>query len=354
MRNERERHGSDDEIDLFDLAIGVWRQRYWVLLIAVPIICFGVLYAKLASPSYEAKLHIQPPSQNDIAQLNFGRGGVDLPPLTVADVYSIYLRSLQSESVRNKFFKSVYLPSLSDQERAGSRDALYGRFNSALRVGPVSKETPLRYVVVATLEDPQQAAQWVSMYVELASDQAKREILRSARSDVSTKADNLEQQISAAIATARKQRDDQIVRLSEALVIARSIGLEKPPIISGNLSDEISAGVDGTLTYMRGTKALEAEIANLKSRESDDSFVEGLRGKQQMLQFYRNLSIDPSVVGVYQQDGGVEQPDKPVKPKRMLIVMMSLLVGVGLGVLVAMLREALVRRGRQRAGVDGR
>lgn len=345
MRNERERLSGGDEIDLIELAQGVWRQKLWVGLVALPVIALGFAYVMLASPVYEAKLYIQPPSQNEIAQLNYGRGaGTGLTPLSPKDVYTIYLRALQSEAVRDQFFRNAFLPTLTEERRGGSRDALYAQFNSMLKVAQVSKDMPERYVLTANVEDPGLAAAWVSNYAEMASDRAKSELLSGTRSDISIMADNLEQLIRASRASAGNQRADQIAQLKEALRIARSVGLEKPPIISETLSNEVSAGMNGSLTYMRGTKALEAEIANLESRSSDDPFIPNLREQQEKLNFLRNLKIDPSVVAMYQQDGAVSQPDKPIKPRKAIIMLLAVFMGLGIGVLMAIGRDLWEKR----------
>ncbi|QYX47685.1 LPS O-antigen chain length determinant protein WzzB [Pseudomonas tussilaginis] len=347
MRNEPERRSGDDEIDLFELIEGVWRQKVWVLLVAAPIMAIGIAYAVLATPVYEAKLFVQPPSQNDIAQLNYGRGAeTGLGTLAVKDVYDVYTKALLSEAVRNKFFRTVYLPTLNDEDRSGSRDALYSEFSKMLNVAQAAKDTPTRYVITANVESPQQAASWVTAYAEMAAERAKQEVLKSNRSEMLVKADNIEQQIAGSKASARKEREDLIAQLKEALVVAKSIGLEKPPLISGTLSIEVSAGMDGSLTYMRGSKALEAEIANLESRYSDDPFITGLRKKQELLTFYRNLKVDPSIIAVYQQDGVVEQPDKPIKPKKLIIVVLSAVAGLALGLVAALGRDVWVRRKR--------
>jgi chain length determinant protein (polysaccharide antigen chain regulator) len=345
MRNERERLSGDDEIDLIELVQGVWRQKIWVVLVAALVIGLALVYVMLASPVYEAKLYLRPPTQNDVAQLNFGRGeGTGLAPLTAKDVYSIYLRALQSEAVHEKFFRSAFLPVLSEEERKGSRDALFAQFNGMLTVAQAARDMPDRFVITAGLEDPHLAANWVSSYAEMAAARAKDELLSGTRSDISIMADNLEQQIRASRASASNQRADQIAQLNEALRVAKSIGLEKPPIISNNLSSEVSAGMGGALTYMRGTKALEAEIANLESRSSDDPYIPGLREKQERLNFMRNLKIDPSLVAMYQQDGAVTQPDKPIKPRKAIIMAFSVLAGLALGVLVALGRDRWLNR----------
>jgi len=345
MRNEPERLSVNDEIDLVDLLQGIWRQKLWVALVAIPVVAVALTYVMLASPVYEAKLYVRSPTQHEIAQLNYGRGeGTGLAPLSAKYVYTIYLKSLQSQAVRDDFFRDVFLPTLNEVERRGSRDALYAQFNSMLSVALVARDIPDRYVITAGVDDPRVAASWVSDYAELAAERAKDELLSGSRSDISIMADNVEQQIRALRASAAKQRADQVAKLKEALRIAKSVGLENPPIIANTLTGEVSAAMDGALTYMRGTKALEAEIANLESRSSDDPYIPDLRAKQEKLSFLRNLKIDPSLVSMYQQDGAVSPPDKPLKPRKAIIMASALFAGIALGACVALGRDRWSRR----------
>lgn len=340
MRIDRERLNDGDEVDLFELIDALWRQKILICLITLVVTGFAIAYALLATPIYEAKVFIQPPSQNDVAQLNFGRGGNSgLAMISVKDVYEIYLRNLQSESLRREFYRNVYLPSLPPDERKGSQDEQYIRFQEVLGFGVASKQTPSRYFVRATRPDPREAAEWVVQYIQMAGLRAVSELAKDVKSDASIKANNLEQQINAARESARKQREDQIVLLTEALKVAKSIGLEKPPIISNNLSNEVSAGMDGALIYMRGSKALEAEIDNLRHRSSDDPFVDRLRQREEELAFYRSLKVDPGVVQAYRQDGAIESPDKPIKPIKMIIITFGLILGLLLGIFVAIVRN---------------
>ena len=346
MLNEPQHPRRDDEIELADLVQGIWRQKVWVGLIAAPIAAAGVAYALMATPVYEAKLFVEPPTQNDIGQLNFGRGGASgLSPFTVKEVYETHLQALQSEAVRNKFFREVYLPSLSEERRRGSRDALYGDYNKALTVAPAGKGSSTRYAVTAAVSDPQQATKWVVAYNEIAAEGAKLEVLQSNRSDMSIKADNLQNQINSAKNSARKEREDRIAQLKEAVAVAKSVGLEKPPLISEPLSAQVSSAMGGSLTYMRGSKALEAEISTLEARSSDEPFIKDLREKQEEVAFYRDLKLDSSVIHVFEQDGAVELPDQPIKPKKSLIVLLSLVLGLSAGCLTAVVRDLWWRKG---------
>ncbi|WP_409281771.1 LPS O-antigen chain length determinant protein WzzB [Pseudomonas defluvii] len=340
MAQDSERLIEPDDIDLIELIKGLWQQKMLIMVTTTVIFLAALAYALLARPVYEAKVFVQPPTQNDIAHLNYGRGpDTGLDTLTVKDIYDVYVKHLQSESLRRSFFQTVYLPTLTEQQRNGSQDLLYRNFNKLLVVAVAAKDTPTRFAITANVYSPQQAAEWVTNYAQLAGDRAKQEVLKNIKSDATVKANNLEQQIATARESSRERREDEIVQLKEALQVAKSIGLEKPPIISGNLSTEVSAGMEGSLTYMRGSKALEAEIENLQKRQSDDPFIQNLRQQQAALTFYRNLSVDPALVAVYRQDGVVEQPDKPVKPKKLLIVLLGLVAGVVVGVVLALMRH---------------
>lgn len=348
MRTSHKRLNSNEEVDLFQFMMGIWKRKLSVVLIAVAITAAAVAYALWVKPEYEAQVYVQPPSQNDIAQLNYGRGGDSgLGVLTARDVFGAYIRVLQSEAMRRKFFKEYYLPSLTEEARKGSQDVLYARFNQVLTAGPVNKEVQDRFYIKASLPDPQLAATWVTHYVKMAGDKAKQDVIRDAKADAIAKADNLEQQILQGRQSTTKQREDRIAQLNEALKIATSIGLKNPPLITNSLSTEVSAGMEGALTYMRGSNALEAEVENLKSRKSDDPFVANLRQRQEALGFYKTLKIDPAVIEVYTQDGAIQVPDRPVKPNKRLIVFLGGLLGLSLGggfALLGTVREIARRR----------
>ncbi|MCU1722220.1 LPS O-antigen chain length determinant protein WzzB [Pseudomonas sp. 5P_5.1_Bac1] len=340
MYNDRELLGNSDEVDLIELVRVLLCNKLLIISLVAFFAVGSIAYVLLVTPVYEARVMILPPSQSDISHLNYGRGGTSgLAPLSAEDVYRVYLNNLRSESLRRKFFREVYLSSLGEGERNSSQDGLYRRFNELLAIEVESKERPSSYVITARLSDPQQVARWVVLYAQMAGAQAKNEVLKDVKGDAIIKANNLQQQVVSAQYSARKQREDQIAKLEEALTVARSIGLEKPLIISGTLSAGVSAGMDGSLTYMRGSKALEAEIDNLEKRASDDPFIEGLRQKQAAVASYRNLGIDPSVVAVYRQDGDPELPDQPIEPRKALIVLIGGLFGMLSGVVLVLVRH---------------
>lgn len=342
-----------DEIDLVEVAQVLWAKKTLIILITAVVTAIAIAYAFSAKPVFESKLYLQPPTYNDIAEVNYGRTkSEDLEPFSVKDVYALYIRNLQSEQLRRDFFENVYLPSLNENERKGSKDLLYTKFTSDLGVVPVAN-SPDRYSIVVQNSDPSRASEWAQLYASKAGNVAEAELIRNVTREAKVRARNLEQQINVLRQSTDDDQQDAIVKLREALKVAESIGLENPPIISGNLTPEISAKMDGPLTYMRGAKALRAEIKNLESRATNDPFIRDLRELQAKLGFYKKLTVDPDQVQMYRQDGNIDQPDQAIKPKKGLIIVSGFIMGLLLALVISVILIVAAKareRSARRAG----
>lgn len=74
MQNNHVDLQGGDEIDLMELARGIFVQKWLILVVTLLVAIGATAYAFLSKPVYEAKLFIIPPTQNGIAELNYGRG----------------------------------------------------------------------------------------------------------------------------------------------------------------------------------------------------------------------------------------------------------------------------------------
>lgn len=333
------------EVDLVEVTASLWRQRWLILGITGIVTCGAALYAYLTPPVYEARMVLLAPTQSAIANFNYGRTrGNELAPFTAQSVFDIFVRNLEAGELRRSFFERVYLPSVGDAARGGSQDALYGRFNAALLVREVTSVSAKGVALAVQNSDPQRAAQWATQYVQEAADAAKLEMITNVTREAEVRARDITQQIENLREISERSRQDKIAQLQEAIRVADAIGLKKPPIITGGSSSEVTATMNGALTYMRGTVALRAEIANLERRDGQDAFIAELRPLQADLQYYQHMNVTPESVSVYQLDGPVEVPDYPVKPRKSLVMIAGVLGGLVLGGLVALIRFAYLRR----------
>jgi chain length determinant protein (polysaccharide antigen chain regulator) len=69
--------------------------------------------------------------------------------------------------------------------------------------------------------------------------------------------------------------------------------------------------------------------------------------------FYRKLNVDPERISVYRQDGSVEVPESPIKPKKGLIIGLGFFAGLLMGAFIALTRYVLSRNQADRWGGEG-
>jgi chain length determinant protein (polysaccharide antigen chain regulator) len=351
MQNDRVEVRGSDEIDLIELVRGLWAQKWLIISVTLLVTIGAAAYAFLSKPVYEAKLFIMPPTQNGIAELNYGRGkSTELDTYSIQHVYDVFARNLQAESTRQKFFNEIYLPSLDESQRKGALDRVYERFSRELVVKGPGKDTPDRFSVTVQGGNPVRATEWAKAYVERASEAAESELIKNVTTEASVRARNIEQRIVSLRETAQRLREDRIQQLREALKIAEAIGLTTPTINSSAAVD-ITVDTGSKMDYQRGSKALAAEVNALESRASDDAFISDLRMLQMRYNFYRKLNIDPERISVYRQDGVVEVPESPIKPRKSLILLLGIIVGGLLGGFVALIRIVVIRNEQQQQTV---
>lgn len=183
------------------------------------------------------------------------------------------------------------------------------------------------------------------------------------------------------------RREARVAELDEAIGIARSLGLRKPSTPSlmadegGASGNVIRAEVNGRSVplYFMGTEVLEAERLALRKRTSDDfmeprigqirkelillstnrkvqaiksranerAFLEGievLRVERKRLQ-----AVDTHLKGLrlVTTDQRAVASNKPIKPRKALIVLVALVGGTLLGIVLALLRDAFKHHLRQ-------
>ncbi|MEO6680783.1 MAG: Wzz/FepE/Etk N-terminal domain-containing protein [Pseudomonas sp.] len=344
MRSETANNQHSDEIDAFLIARALW-SRVWVI-IGVTVIAgvFGLMYAFLSERVYEARAYLVPPTQSDIADLNTGRTReFELAPFSIEDVYRLFLRNLRSESLRQEFFESEYLPTLSDDKKAQSQDALYSDFLKKLQVVPVTADEAGRYSVVAQTGSPDKAVDWVKAYIKHAELLANNEIMKNVSYEAKVRAKNVKQEIDTKRETGETERGDSITKLRAALSVASAAGVQKPTVSFGGAS--VVGNMEGDMSFLRGVEALNAEIKNLESRSSNDAFIKELRDLQAKKNFYDKLAVAPREINMFRYDGVVETPETAIKPKKTLVIALALVLGLMLGVLSAF---ALYRLGEAR------
>ncbi|EXF95550.1 chain-length determining protein [Pseudomonas fluorescens HK44] len=336
-----------DEIDLLELFKALWQQKWLVVVVTLIVTLAAISYVLLVTPVYESKYYISPPTANDIANLNYGRTpGSGLKVFTIDEVYKVFLHNLQSESIRRAFFEKVYLPALGSGDQS-SRERSYETFSKTITIAPLDKDDGGRWSISLADKSSENTKNWVDIFVNLAAKSSEQELIAGVTKEASVRGRDLELQIDTLRESGSKERQDSITQLREALAIAKSSGLENPVVFSGNGVSKLSGNMDGGLAYMRGSKALEAELKALEGRDSNDPFILGLRKLQNQLDFYKGLERGTYEIAVFRHDGILDQPTSPIKPKKPIILVLGALIGALLGCIFALARHFILKRKRE-------
>lgn len=182
----------------------------------------------------------------------------------------------------------------------------------------------------------------------------------------------------------KTRRDNRVTQLDEAIRIAKTLGIGKPttPSALGEGERATQGSVIRTEVnnqqiplYFMGSEALEAErnallqrrsddftepriaqiakelqllaqnrqVEVLNKRENEDLFLKDLASWREEAARLRNLQFDVTGLKLVTVDQVAIDPLKPIKPKKVLILALGLVLGGMLGLFIALLRNMLRR-----------
>jgi chain length determinant protein (polysaccharide antigen chain regulator) len=316
----------NDEIDLIELAINLWREK-WIIITAVIIaavigVAIATNHEKGLTTSYEISVQLSIPSFAELKRFN------------QTEYYTI---------AGDEAFKE-FINILESNAHVGSREITYP--NTSVNISSI---TPDKYVVAylgnkedsvlnASRIDLSTAKETTINNIRAQHNTAlELKIHQLERADILTKKilrDRLDTQVEF-ILTSRK---NNLERLENALRIARVNNISTQVETNTNILNE------NTL-YLRGTKLLSADIEYLKSLNDDLSFDEEILAlKKEMLLLKNNRLVD-QLNAMLITDNDLDnqlfydaQPNIqaiPEKSKKKLIIIVSILLGGMIGVFIA-------------------
>lgn len=409
---------ASDEVDLVALFHNIWKQRFLVLGVTILVGILGLIFALSIPKEYAVSSLLRPTAINDLDALN--RSQVyTLPPTEALNKVGARLDSYEA---RFGFFKTH--PELFEAFKKPGQTLEQGfelfNLNSISLVLPDPKKTELSsyirldmrypsgvdgvailngFVDFAIAMERQQIGADLKVIVEnrLAEVQGKISAARSNyEADKESKiaqlleTDNVRRaKLKDELAGLRLQmnimRTNRISELSEAISIAKSMGIKYPSTPS-SISNASAVGANQIMRtevnnqaiplYFLGTEALEAERAMLRQRSSDDYVsertaeivkelkmlevnrevevlnqrknediflqnIEPLRTERARL---RNINTDMGALELVSIDRRAQEPVGPLKVSKITIVALAVFVGLILGAILGLLRQLILDR----------
>lgn len=351
-----------DDIDLRELLRSLWAQKLLIIVCTVVVTCIAAAYAFLATPIYETTAQTLPPTASNLASYNVAsqltgeavggitQSGLNRSPagigtLSPTTAYKTFLKYLESDTVRQSFFEQYYLPAHKAPEGKKQIQKLQTKLSKEMTVTTPRKSN--EFVAKVTLEgpDPETIAAWANAYVELAMNASRQELLDDLSAEVRIRKKGVSDQIATLRQVARTTQNDRIIRLRGALAVAESIGLETPPAnmslisVGGFAAADADTLTNGNMLYLRGSKALRSELEQLEKRDNNDAYIPELPNLLKTQALLESIDLNPEELSAATIDRMAPVPEDPIKPKKLLILVIGLILGGMLGVFWALMRQ---------------
>lgn len=338
---------AEKNIDLYSFALDLWLKKWLILAITFGCTIVVVGYSFITPPVYEAEARTIPPTPSDLSTYNLAtqlagpallgvvsnsdaytelKNTVELTPL---DAYKVFQRHLSSATIKQEFFNSVYQPALLDNPTPIQLEELWQKYEKRLKINLPKTESDTLITIKFQDEQAKRAAEWVNQLIKLAENKAQEQLLNNLNSTIALSQKITADQLKTLREAAELERKNNLKRHEDALEIAKSINLVIPSN-SGNLITSYS----GDNLYLRGSKAIEAEIELIKSRKNNDPYIKELNDLSKKEILLNNISIQPEKLKTMTVDKIATKPEKPIKPQKPLYLIAGIAAGLTLSFLV--------------------
>lgn len=323
----------EDEINLSDLWQVLLRRKAVVFGVVSVTTAMAVAYILFVTPVYRVETVLRMPLPEDVQGTGY----------TQRNAYEHFIRILKSRSLQQRYLEKYNAA----HHGAGARgNKVSGEeFDRVLLI----QERNVEVKVSLEAPDAKSAVEYVNGLVAAANE----ETIHFLKSSMGNKLDNskrtLRMQLSVMRQEAKRRRESRIVELEEAARIAERLG------IRDHIVATLAAGKSVVLMsmkgplYMRGTKALRAEIAVLRERKSDDPFISRVAELKDELAGLKLVPPpDLSHVSSVRILRAATVPGAPINGRKR-VMMTALFGGLALGVFAAFLVDFFVRARKERA-----
>ena len=354
----------EDEIDLFELWDGLVQEKVTILLSFCAAVIIAVIYVFSVTPVYKASSYLLPPlpekvlPMNVLAQSLGSEGEVEgwnVAFNSSASVFKIFYATLGSRQTLKIIFDeydlvSLYNPEikkLTGADNLKAKRAAFDNFTNDFTIHLIDKNNLSLGVIVhlsLALSDAQ-VAEILNALVKVAEQGAINQLFKQITVERTARLSLFQQRIESARKVEQDRRLDRLALLNESIAITKSLGISKP-ITAGPSLNVNNANVNTGQTfalYLLGSDLLEAEKKVLELRKNDDAFIDGLRDWQEELRKLNALKIELKKFAVVDINQSALLADK-VKPNKVLTLAVAGVLGLMLGVFIALIRRAVNKR----------
>lgn len=341
----------DDEIDLFQLCTDLWQKRGLITFVALAVLACGVSYSYLAPEVYKAEALLLPPPASSLSELTAVSELTEVANVSPSRAFNLTNQYLASMEVKRALLNSPAIsgyighafPESTELEKLEELSKIMGVFLPDIKTKRNSTEVSIEW------HDPVQAAELVNTWVELGANGARSELIKDVQVSLKDKIEKIGEKIESKKRLVLSQLDIELLKLKEAKKIADRNGLVDPvDLATESLVTNrpfFTNVMELRALYLLGSKALSSEIETLeRRRENFEGYIPDLATLQELRMRLERVAIEEGLVWTVSIDARAVPPEERVKPKRTLIMLVSLVLGTMVGLFVALIVVSVEKR----------
>lgn len=337
--NDSQNYNQDDEIDLRELFATLWEGKVFIIAIASILTVGGLAYALLAPQEWSAKAIVVEASPVEVEQLRqrlermvvtttINNNTDFLALFSEEKLFTGFIQAFDSFDNKATFLKEKnYLPTLETEDERALRSTIA---EVATGIAATQKKNETFYTLSFPADNATDAAKRMNEYIDFINTKETARINQqiSDKIKAQTEALSLQHQLQETDTLKRLQED--ITRTELALRVSRAAGVEAP---LENLNNQTLISID------LGAKALDEKLKVLKEIKEPEILNSALADTRQKLDSLKALPAEPVQFTPYHFLQSPEEPISRDKPKRSLVVALSLIGGLMLGVMTVLMRS---------------
>lgn len=349
---------ASDDIELRELMLILWRQKFLIMLTTLLFSIMGIGYAMTVRQVWTSQAVISEPSVSQIAELQLAVDKIQaiktssnsknssddatlsnsvFASLEQSAIYQSFISAFNSMNNKRAFLMQEGIYAV-EMENAGLSDkrserALMSALADAISAKVMDK-TSQDMTLNFSAETPELALHRLMKYIDFVQQQQLKSKNTELQSIWQNRIKALSAQYDSVKADTLLKRQEELQRVGYSLRISKAAGVDAP--LEKIDSQEI-------FNIQLGTKGL-AEKLNILNEIKDPELLNPELGRIRLqLSSLKALNLQDAEFTSFNMIDSPEEPFTRDKPKRPLIVVLATLLGGMLGVAIVLVRHAFRR-----------
>lgn len=340
------------EIDFLTLLDLIWCAKKQILTIALAFAFVGLLISFVLPQKWTSVAIVTPAEQaqwRPLERVLMELQVLDVDaPVTQDEVFNQFIKAFSSLSLMEEYFRnSDYLKSRLPDEKLNPVELQREVVRLTEKMKVIDNASPKSAVEVPftswtmsfTAPAADDAQEVLKGYIDYVSAKVVKETVDNLRNTLILKTRFEQEKLNLDRVRLTNQRDIKIQRLNYSLEVANAAGIKKPVYSNGQVVNDdpdfsISLGADGIQEKLRIEKSLK-DIADLNA---------DLRNREYHVEQLQKLNIKDMVFSPFKYQLSPSMPIKQDGQSRALVIIFTALLGIIIGSVLVLLRNAMLAR----------